>query len=325
MPWFRLPGSSSRSCGSKGVCCSESRLSNVGRRSPDVRGRSSPRRPPARNGLPRFRLPDLGEGRRARGLRHARPACPLESRVGFCREIAADLARLQEDLQRRKTELVLVSYGSPESNRALLEAHGLLALCSFSRTVRPSRDSHEWEHPRPTSLTTGTGSRSPSPSARVRFRLAEEAAGRRRLASERPLAESLIERRIEGRRFGAGFRAAGSCRSARFARRQARAACTARLQRSRVRAVRRASPRPRSIRARASGERPRSRHGRPRGAGGEPTQGRRSASSSRSCSNKDGGSRQYGIFATPVAFLIDEEIERDVARGTRSSSSPARR
>ena len=28
-------------------------------------------------------------------------------------------------------------------------------------------------------------------------------------------------------------------------------------------------------------------------------------------------SKQYGIFATPVAFLIDEEgvIERDVARG----------
>jgi len=77
--------------------------------------------------FPPFRLPSLDNGEVAleqfRGERvllvHWSPDC------GYCRQIAPDLAGLQERLRKRKTELVLVSYGSPEANRTLVEEHGL--------------------------------------------------------------------------------------------------------------------------------------------------------------------------------------------------------
>ena len=112
-------------------------------------------------------LPAAGsEGRRARGLDtrvllvHWSPEC------GFCREIAADLAGLQGSAAA-KTELVLVSYGSPESNRALLEAHGL---------ARPSADGETIQGfarmgtPAAYLLDDRHRIAKPSPSARVRFR-----------------------------------------------------------------------------------------------------------------------------------------------------------
>ena len=77
--------------------------------------------------VPRFALPDL-DGREVelesfRGkqalLVHWSPQC------GFCEAIAGELAGLRGKLAKAKTELVLVAHGSPDANRALAEEHGL--------------------------------------------------------------------------------------------------------------------------------------------------------------------------------------------------------
>jgi peroxiredoxin len=123
-------------------------------------------------------------------LVHWSPEC------GFCRQIAADLARLRGDLSRRRTELVLVSYGSPEANRALLELHGLRSpvllqhegqtVAGFARMGTPVAYLLDEK---------GRIAKPVAVGANEVLELAEEAAGRRRrLTSERPLSESLIER-----------------------------------------------------------------------------------------------------------------------------------
>ena len=283
---------------------------------------------PARGGLPLatafppFRLPDL-EGEEV-GLEdfetrvllvHWSPEC------GFCREIAADLARVQTDLRRRRTELVLVSYGSPESNRALLEAHGLrcpvllqpdgATVEGFARMGTPVAYLLDEK---------GRVAKPVAVGAREVPVLAEEAAGgRRRLASERPLAESRIER--EGLKSGTpappfeppdlagGEVSLTEHRGRRVLLVFSDPECgpcdallpdLARLERDRrddglaVVVVSR----------------------------GEPAENRRKAEASGvefPIVIQPGWklSKKYGIFATPVAFLVDEEgvIERDVARG----------
>jgi peroxiredoxin len=153
--------------------------------------------PPA-TGFPPFRLFDLGDEQVAledfRGKRvllvHWSPAC------GFCRQITAELAQLQADLRRRRTELVLVSYGDVESNRALLEEHGLdcvvllqpdgATIEGFARMGTPVAYLLDEKGRVAKPVAVGAGE---VPA------LAEAAAGRRkRLASERPLTESRIER-----------------------------------------------------------------------------------------------------------------------------------
>jgi peroxiredoxin len=52
-------------------------------------------------------------------LVHWSPSC------GFCEQIAPDLAALQSALRKRDVELVLASYGDVESNRRLASDHGL--------------------------------------------------------------------------------------------------------------------------------------------------------------------------------------------------------
>ena len=74
-----------------------------------------------------FELPDL-TGRMValedfRGKRvlliHWSPQC------GFCDLIAPELARLQSDLTKRNVQLLFVSHSDPEANRKLAEEHGL--------------------------------------------------------------------------------------------------------------------------------------------------------------------------------------------------------
>ena len=290
-------------------------------------GLDAPEGDPARGGLPLatafppFRLPDL-EGEEV-GLED------LETRVllvhwspecGFCREIAADLARVQTDLRRRKTELVLVSYGSPQSNRALAEAHGLRCRVLLQRDGETVEGFARMGTPVAYLLDQeGRVAKPVAVGAREVPQLAEEAAGgRRRLASERPLAESRIEREglksgtpappfelpdLAGRELSLtehrGRRVllvfsdpeCGPC--------DALLPDLARLERDHrdglaVVVVSR----------------------------GEPAENRRKAEA---CGVEfpiviQSGwklSKEYGIFATPVAFLVDEEgvIERDVARG----------
>jgi peroxiredoxin len=77
--------------------------------------------------VPDFALPDL-EGREVglesfRGrqalLVHWSPSC------GFCEAIAGDLAGLRAKLEKADTELVLLANGPPDANRALAVEHGL--------------------------------------------------------------------------------------------------------------------------------------------------------------------------------------------------------
>lgn len=248
-------------------------------------------------------------------LVHWSPEC------GFCRQIAADLARLSADLSRRKTELVFVSYGSPEANRALMEQHGLrspVLLQPEGRTV--AGFAHMGT---PVAYLLDEKGRVAKPVAVGAHEvpgLVEEAAGlRRRLTSERPLSESRIER--EGLRAGAQAPAfelpdlvgrtvsLGEHRGRRVLLVFSDPECgpcdallpdLARLDRE---------------------------HGKERLAlmlvsRGGVAENRRKAKAAGvefPVALQSGWklSKEYGIFATPVAFLVDEEgvIERDVARG----------
>lgn len=291
---------------------------------PDTHGAGDPRGGlPLATPFPHFRLASLeGEdvsledfqGKRVL-LVHWSPEC------GFCRQIAADLARLSGDLSRRKTELVFVSYGSPEANKALLEQHGLRSpvllqpegqtVAGFARMGTPVAYLLDEK---------GRIAKPVAVGAHEVPELAEEAAGRRRrLTSERPLSESLIER--EGLK--AGTRAPAfelpdlAGRTVSLAEHRGRRVLLvfsdpecgpcdvllpdlARLDRD---------------------------HGKDglalmlvsRG-GVEENRRKAEASGVEFPVVLQPGwklSKEYGIFATPVAFLVDEEgvIERDVVRG----------
>ena len=153
--------------------------------------------PPA-TPFPPFRLPSLDNGEVAleqfRGERvllvHWSPDC------GYCRQIAPDLARLQERLLKRKTELVLVSYGSPDANRTLVDEHGL--TCRV--LLQPDRATVEgFAHMgTPVAYLLDEKGRVAKPvaiGARDVPELAAHAAGHQsRLETERPISESRIER-----------------------------------------------------------------------------------------------------------------------------------
>ena len=153
---------------------------------------------PLATGFPPFRLADLrGEQVALEDLRGRRVLLVHWSTgCGFCRQIAGELARLQGDLRRRKTDLVLVSCGDVESNRALLEEYRLdcavllqpegATIEGFARMGTPVAYLLDEK---------GRVAKPVAVGADAVPELAREAAGRRRrLGSERPLAESRIER-----------------------------------------------------------------------------------------------------------------------------------
>jgi peroxiredoxin len=153
---------------------------------------------PAATSVPPFRLPDLSgaevgledfRGRRVL-LVHWDPQC------GFCRRIAPELANLQGRLKERKTELVLVSYRDIESNEALAREHGLecpIVLQPDGETVEAFATLGT-----PAAYLLDERGRVAKPLALGADQvpaLASQAAGvTARLGSERPLAESRIER-----------------------------------------------------------------------------------------------------------------------------------
>jgi peroxiredoxin len=122
-------------------------------------------------------------------LIHWRPDC------GFCREIADELAAAAETLRAQRTDLVLLSHGDAESNRRLADEHGL--RCPIALDDR---------HPATVFGTLGTPAaylldergRVAKPlalGARDVPALVREPASRRRpLATERPLSESRLVR-----------------------------------------------------------------------------------------------------------------------------------
>jgi peroxiredoxin len=273
--------------------------------------------------FPPFRLPSLDDGEVAleqfRGERvllvHWSPDC------GYCRQIAADLAGLQETLRKRRTELVLVSYGSREANRTLLEEHGLTCRVLLQRDGATVEGFAHMGTPVAYLLDEkGRVAKPVAVGARDVPELAAHAAGRRmRLHAQRPISESRIER--EGLRAGTPAPpfelpdlAGGKVSLAEQRGRRVLLVFSdpdcgpceellpelARLHRerpndgSRVVMVSRGGLEENRRKAEAFGlEFP--------------------------IAVQSGWklSKKYGIFATPVAFLIDEEgvIERDVARG----------
>jgi peroxiredoxin len=248
-------------------------------------------------------------------LVHWSPEC------GFCRQIGADLGRLSGDLSRRKTELVFVSYGSPEANRALMEQHGLrspVLLQPEGQTV--AGFAHMGT---PVAYLLDEKGRIAKPvavGAHEVPELAEEAAGRpRRLTSELPLSESRLERE--------GLKAGSLAPDFELPDLGGRVVSLAEQRGRRVLLVF-SDPEcgpcdallPDLVRLDRE-------HGQDdlvfllvsRGGVEENRHKARASGVEFPVVLQPGWklSKKYGIFATPVAFLIDEEgvIERDVARG----------
>ena len=77
--------------------------------------------------FPSFRLPDVGgEMMALEDLRGKRAVLVhWGTQCGFCDQIAPELAELEDDLRKRNTELLLVSSGGVEQNRQYVAEHGL--------------------------------------------------------------------------------------------------------------------------------------------------------------------------------------------------------
>jgi peroxiredoxin len=118
---------------------------------------------------------------------------------GFCDLIAPDLAKLQTDLQKRNVQLVFVSSSDAEANRKLAEEHGLECPVML---LEESESLKAFEHMgTPVAYLLDEEGRVAQPmavGAEAVPALAREAASegkkRKRLASERSLSESKIER-----------------------------------------------------------------------------------------------------------------------------------
>jgi peroxiredoxin len=144
-----------------------------------------------------FALPDLDgqtvlleryAGRRVL-LAHWSPDC------SFCDMVAADLADLQGLLNVKQVDLVLVSRGDAQANRELIDHHGLSAtvvLCDdeaplecFARVGTPAAYLLDEQGRVATGLVVG---------ADKVAGLVREVAGKRRLSGEKPLSQSKLER-----------------------------------------------------------------------------------------------------------------------------------
>jgi peroxiredoxin len=282
-----------------------------------------PRGLPVATSVPSFRLPDLSgsevgledfRGKRVL-LVHWDPQC------GFCRRIGPDLAELQGGLTKRKTELLLLSYRDVASNKKLADEHGLHCPILLQPDGMPVEAFATLGTPAAYLLDEkGRVAKPLALGADQIPALAREAAGATAaLGSERSLAESRIERQgipvgsraprfelpdlrgqrvslddYRGRRVLVVFSDpdCGPC--------DAVAPDLARLYREQ---------RDNGLEVVMISR-------------GEPEENRRKAAEHRiefPVVIQAGWrlSKQYGIFATPVAFLVDERgvVAREVARG----------
>jgi peroxiredoxin len=150
-----------------------------------------------------FTLPDL-DGRMV-SLTNFRGGRVLvinwDPRCGFCDLAAADLAELQPELRERGVRILLVSRGDADSNRKLVQAHGLectVLLLEGERQLKPFEYMGT-----PVAYMLDEEGKVARPLATGAFEvpaLAREAAGgdgggrQKRLPGERPLSESRLER-----------------------------------------------------------------------------------------------------------------------------------
>jgi peroxiredoxin len=269
-----------------------------------------------------FRLPSIAGGTVAledfRGKRvllvNWHPAC------GFCSEIAADLALLEPKLRARNIELLLASAGGAEENRRLAGESGLRALVLLQDEEHSVGAFHGLGTP--VAYLLDEEGRIAEPLAFGALEVPELARrlamGRKRLSSERSLADSRLERNgleagtpapafslpaIEGEEISlADYRGrpvllvfsdpdCGPCNElgpelAELARNQADGLAVLMVSRGEIDANRRKTEE----------------HGIDFPVVIQPGWKL---------------SKEYGIFATPVAFLIGEDgvIARDVAQG----------
>jgi peroxiredoxin len=122
-------------------------------------------------------------------LVHWSPDC------SFCDMVATDLADLQGLLRAKQVDLVLLSRGDSQANRELLDHHGLSAtvllgddaapLECFARVGTPAAYLLDEQGRVATGLVVG---------ADKVAELVREVAGKRRLSGEKPLSESKLER-----------------------------------------------------------------------------------------------------------------------------------
>jgi peroxiredoxin len=273
--------------------------------------------------VPPFRLPDLSgsevgledfRGKRVL-LVHWDPQC------NFCRRIVPDLAKLQGNLRKRKTELVLVSYRDAESNKELAGEHGLdcpILLQPDGGTVEAFAMVGT-----PAAYLLDEKGRIAKPLAigadQVPALASEAAGGKTRSGRERSLAESRIERQ--------GLPAGSRAPSFELPDLQGHKVSLDDYRGRRVLLVF-SDPDCGPCDAVAPDLARLHREHRDKGlevvmvSRGEPEENRRKAAEHGiefPAVIQQGWrlSKKYGIFATPVAFLVDEGgvIARDVARG----------
>jgi len=152
--------------------------------------------------LPDFELPDL-DGRQV-ALRDLRGQRVLlihwSARCGFCALMAPELAAMQEDLGRAGVRVLLVSSGEAEEERKLAREHGI--ECTILLQERGGGLPAFAHHGTPVAYLLDAEGRVAEPLAvgaqsvpALALRAADAgAAKRKRLPGERPLSESRIER-----------------------------------------------------------------------------------------------------------------------------------
>jgi peroxiredoxin len=137
--------------------------------------------------------PDTWRGRRTL-LIHWSTSC------GFCDLIAPELAELESDLRTQQVRLVLASYGDAEANRRLAAEYGLSCSILLQPEGRPLAAFSQLGTPvayvlDETGRVAEPLAHGADPVVAVARRLAARSDGRRKhLAGERPLSESRIER-----------------------------------------------------------------------------------------------------------------------------------
>jgi peroxiredoxin len=164
----------------------------------DAQAAGPPRGIPVAAPIPPFELPDVdGTVVRLEDFRERRLLLVNWSTTcGFCEAIVEDLAKLQPQLEKRGVDVVLVSRGDPDENRRMVAGSGLTArillqpgegmIEAFARTGTPAAYLVD-EHGRAAKPMALGADQVPE--------LAREAAGRKIvLATERPLSESRLMR-----------------------------------------------------------------------------------------------------------------------------------
>jgi peroxiredoxin len=154
---------------------------------------------PVAMSIPPFELPDLEGTIVTQGDLEGRRALLVNwsTTCGFCDAIIDDLAKLQDRLTKRDVDVVLVSRGDPEENRRFVEDRGLRCrillqpernggIAAFAGIGTPAAYLID-EHGRVAKPMALGAEEVPS--------LVREAAGRQlKLSTERPLSESALRR-----------------------------------------------------------------------------------------------------------------------------------